>query len=336
MGLLFSVLCAEYPAVNPENIPRIMHTPAAGRIPSSQFKAFQQHLQKRDLAATTIRCYLHDLKLFDRWLSELLPTTASALTQVGTPELAAYRKFLIQDRSHKATTVNRRINALRAFFGWLQKEQARADNPAEQLRFVRRATRPRPKSLQRHEVLALMRAAADSLQSLGVRNSALLQLMLQTGMRAAEVVALQWADVTLQARSGVVHVRAGKGLKEREIPLNATARDALSRYRKTTAPHSLEAFVFQSKRETPLSVRALQDVIASIARRAKVSRLTVSAHSLRHTFAANYLASNPGKLVELATLMGHDSLNTTAIYLRPSEEDLASDLERSALNVLGE
>ena len=58
-------------------------------------------------------------------------------------------------------------------------------------------------------------------------------------------------------------------------------------------------------------------------------------HTLRHTFALNYLQHNPGKLVELADLLGHDSLDTTAIYTRPSVESLARDLERSPLNVYG-
>jgi site-specific recombinase XerD len=56
---------------------------------------------------------------------------------------------------------------------------------------------------------------------------------------------------------------------------------------------------------------------------------------LRHTFALNYLKQNPGKIVELAVLLGHESLDTTAVYTRPSREDLAADLERSRLNIYG-
>jgi hypothetical protein len=61
----------------------------------------------------------------------------------------------------------------------------------------------------------------------------------------------------------------------------------------------------------------------------------VSAHALRHTFALNYLRQSPGKLLELASLLGHESLDTTAIYTRPSSEELVQDLERSRLNVDG-
>jgi len=59
----------------------------------------------------------------------------------------------------------------------------------------------------------------------------------------------------------------------------------------------------------------------------------VTPHTLRHTFALNYLKDHPGKLVELASLMGHESLNTTALYTQPSREELAADLEQSRLYV---
>jgi integrase len=68
---------------------------------------------------------------------------------------------------------------------------------------------------------------------------------------------------------------------------------------------------------------------------AKIARLRVTPHLLRHTFALNYLHQNPGKLVQLANLLGHESLDTTAIYTQPSGEALAEDLERSRLNVYG-
>ena len=96
-----------------------------------------------------------------------------------------------------------------------------------------------------------------------------------------------------------------------------------------------DAPLFVSSRDTAMPVRTIQAVIASLARRARLKRVAVSAHTLRHTFALGYLRDNPGKLVELAGLLGHDSLDTTAVYTRPSRDDLAADLERSHLNVDG-
>jgi Phage integrase family len=94
-----------------------------------------------------------------------------------------------------------------------------------------------------------------------------------------------------------------------------------------------EASLFLSGRDTPLPIRSIQAIIGRLAARAHIERVPVSAHTLRHTFALSFLRANPGKLVELASLLGHDSLDTTALYTRPSADHLAADVERSPLNV---
>lgn len=74
-------------------------------------------------------------------------------------------------------------------------------------------------------------------------------------------------------------------------------------------------------------MRTIQATVSDLARRAKITRFAVSAHSLRHSFALRFLRRHPGKLVELAALLGHESLDTTAVYTRPSAEDLAAAVE---------
>jgi site-specific recombinase XerD len=74
-------------------------------------------------------------------------------------------------------------------------------------------------------------------------------------------------------------------------------------------------------------LRTMQATVQELARRAKITRIPVSAHTCRHSFALAFLRRNPGKLVELATLLGHESLDTTAVYLRPSAEELAQAVE---------
>jgi site-specific recombinase XerD len=131
----------------------------------------------------------------------------------------------------------------------------------------------------------------------------------------------------------LVRIRQGKGRKEREVPLNATARRALGVYLEFRGKTRADDYFFSNGRGKSLPTRTIQAVITELARRAKISRVKVSAHTLRHTFALNYLRQNPGKLVDLASLLGHESLDTTAIYTRPSKEELAADLERSRFNV---
>ncbi|MBV8894393.1 MAG: tyrosine-type recombinase/integrase [Acidobacteria bacterium] len=142
--------------------------------------------------------------------------------------------------------------------------------------------------------------------------------MLQTGLRVGEVATLRHSDIILRERAGTVRVRNGKGLKEREVPLNATARRALRQLleQQPTAPP--EALVFRSGRNAAMPARSMQNAIAALVQRAGLARSDIAAHSLRHTFALSWLRQHPGQLIELAQLLGHESLDTTAVYTRLS------------------
>ena len=89
-----------------------------------------------------------------------------------------------------------------------------------------------------------------------------------------------------------------------------------------------DAALFVSSREMAVRVRTIQAVMTSLAHRARVKRVAISVHTLRHTFTLGYLRDNPGKLVKFASLFGDESLDATAIYTQPSRDDL----ERSYLN----
>jgi integrase/recombinase XerC len=296
-------------------------------------EAFRQHLVDRDLAPSTVQAYLSDLVRLQDWLAWVHEVKAPLLTQVRTVDLAAFRTHLIHEQAHPPATVNRRLQGLRLFFRWLVDCNWIDQNPTTHLRFMRKSGPPQPLALKRREVFALLHAAAASPHGLASRNVVLVQLMLQAGLRVGEVTALTHADVTLKARAGAVHVRDGKGRKARDVPLNATVRRALQDYLATQPETSAGAPIFLSKRGTSLAVRSVQAVVTRLARQAEIERIPVSAQTLRHTFARHYLQQHPGKLRELADVLGHESLDTTAVYTKPSQDDIAADLERSLLNV---
>jgi integrase/recombinase XerC len=304
-----------------------------GGTDATLLETFRHHLVARDLTPTTIRAYLSDVKGFRAWLAWVHEGTPPRLTHIRTVDLAAFRAHLIHEQAHTPATVNRRLQGLRLLFRWLHEHGGIAENPATHLRFMRKAPARQPQALTRREVLALVHAAAQSCHRLGPRNVALIQLMLQAGLRVGEVTALTHADVRLSARSGTVQIRDGKGRKARDVPLNTTARQALQAYVETLPTVTAQAPVFLSKRGTPLAVRSIQAVVTQLTRQAGLQRLPVSTHTLRHTFAMHYLQRHPGKLRDLAALLGHESLDTTAVYTRPSLDTMAEDLERSPLNV---
>jgi site-specific recombinase XerD len=294
---------------------------------------FLASLARDDLAPATLRGYRYDLRHFLAWHGTV-QDSAFALERLVEYELIAYRQHMVA-AGRRPSTVNRRLDALRRLCRWAQGTGALAADAARGVRPVRTARNRQPVGLTDVEVHALLRAAGASSHGLAARNYAMAQLMLQAGLRVGEVAALRVADLIINDRSGSVRILHGKGLKAREVPLNATARRALKQHLEGRQAPGKDAALFVSGRETAMPVRTIQAVITSLSRRARLKRVAVSAHTLRHTFALGYLRDNPGKLVELANLLGHDSLDTTAIYTRPSRDDLAADLERSHLNVDG-
>ena len=297
--------------------------------------AFLASLAKDDLAPATLRGYRYDLQHFLAWHLSVqdAPFTVEGLAGY---DLIAYRQHMVTS-GRRPATVNRRLDALRRLCRWAQAAGSLVTDAARDVRPMRMVRNQQPAGLTDVEVHALLRAAGASSHGLAARNYAIVQLMLQAGLRVGEVASLRVADITMSDRSGSVRVRQGKGLKARDVPLNATVRRALRQLLEERGSPSKDkkAALFISSRNTAMPVRTIQAVIASVARRARLKRVAVSAHTLRHTFALGYLRDNPGKLVELASLLGHESLDTTAIYTRPSRDDLAADLERSHLNVGG-
>jgi site-specific recombinase XerD len=288
---------------------------------------FERGLQVADLSTATRRGYAADLCRFRAWVEDG-QGEGVRLRRINTVDLANYRQHLIRSEKLRAASVNRKVQALKRFFAWAQQKKLIPSNPAAALRFLRRQKRSQPKGLREGEVQALLRAAGQTGHGLARRNYALLQLLLQTGLRVGEVSRLVIADCEIHDRSGVVRVRAGKGSKEREVPLNASARRAVALYLNMREGCAAQEPLFLSERaRQPMSLRTIQATIQHLARRAKISRIPVSAHTCRHTFAHAFLRRNPGKLIELATLLGHESLDTTAVYLRPSREELAQAVE---------
>jgi site-specific recombinase XerD len=301
---------------------------------SDGVQEFFKKLKRQDLSPTTLRGYQHDLELFRRWVDGLNGSKIK-VEQLSEIDLMAYRNYMTTTKRFKAATINRRLESLRKFFRWAARDKLIKNDITIDIKSVKTIRNRSPKGLTDGEIHSILRAAGESKHGLSKRNYALVQLMVQVGLRVGEVAKLCGADVVIQSRSGMVRIQEGKGRRQREIPLNATARRALKSYLTTRSTLKKIDPLFSSSRGDPISVRSIQSVISSLARRAKVKRIEVSSHSFRHTFALGYLKQNPGKLVELANLLGHDSLDTTAIYTRPSAEDLAKDLGNRSLNVYG-
>jgi integrase/recombinase XerC len=242
---------------------------------------------------------------------------------VTSPTLTQYRTYL-QTLQHKPNSINRSLVSLKRYFAWLVATGQLTYDPAKVVKLVGEEVTP-PRHLDDKEEQALI--AAVKMKGTP-RDQAIIVFMLHTGLRAQEVCTLTRLQIRLGKRSGSVTVY-GKRNKYREVPLNATARIALEAYDPLlTRPHAQDATpLFRSeKRHTRLTERGLGYLVKKYTEQAKLR--DVSPHDLRHRFGYRMAASVP--LHRLAQLMGHDSLDTTMIYVQGTKQDLQQAVEHIA------
>lgn len=158
----------------------------------------------------------------------------------------------------------------------------------------------------------------------GVRNRAILVALVDSGVRASELCNLRLNDY--EPKTGRLHVRQGKGNKDRFTYLGTAARRTLWRYLSTRMDPSPHAPLFATRNETALDRDGVRHLVQRIAARAGVSHATT--HRFRHTFAINFLR-NGGNLLELQRLLGHERMDTLHIYVQLAQADL-SDAHRIA------
>lgn len=233
--------------------------------------------------------------------------------------LEAWREELLQDGRSPATHALA-LSALRSFLGWV------ADQLGQDLsRAVLRALKaPRRRVLRPYEVLsepeleALLGAAAGH-----VRDRALLAVLLGAGLRASEAVALDVQDLRLDgAGEWYLHVRQGKGGKDRRVPLRAPVAAAVRAYLDATgrplrAPGGLflaEDRAAKTRGDLRMSPRALGHLVKRYVILAGIQGKNLSPHACRHTFALRALR-NGSDLVAVSKLLGHAQVTTTQVYL---------------------
>ena len=154
-------------------------------------------------------------------------------------------------------------------------------------------------------------------------------LILYTGARLTDVCLLELSDTTIMERSGTVIYRHGKGSKQRVVPLPLQARKALSDYLQSRPPVETQRIFIGERGE--LNKRGIQAIFEKY--RALTGIENLHCHVLRHTFAHNFLEKKEnggaeGNLVQLASILGHESLNTVRIYTTNTVQQLADTTER--------
>ncbi|MAK99595.1 MAG: tyrosine recombinase [Citromicrobium sp.] len=252
----------------------------------------------RGAAANTLAAYRRDLEGATGIIGPLEDATRESLARLAQAwtDLAP-------------ASVARKASALRQFFGYLEDEGLRRDNPSAALpRPVKR--RGLPKVLDHAEIASLFaqaEAEAEQGKPAALRLLAMIELLYGSGLRATELVALPLASVPRDAPFLTI---TGKGDKERLVPMGTRARAALSRWLAVRDEES--KWLFPSRGRHLTRVRLYQ-MIKGLADRADIPPAKVSPHVLRHAFATHLLEGG-ADLRTLQSLLGHADIATTQIY----------------------
>ena len=268
---------------------------------------------ERGMSPHTISGYRNDL---DR-LAGFLRGRERSVEAARDVDVEAY--FVAAGGQGAASTVARRMAAVRGLYGYLVREERIAADPAVYLHTPKQP-QGLPDVLSIEEVEAVLGAIPPS-GDLGQRDRAIFELLYGCGLRASELVSLREGDVDLEA--GLVRC-IGKGDKERVVPMGSHAAAAVGRYVRDGRRKLLHGRradeLFLNARGTRLTRQGLDYLVRRYARKAGLAK-HVSAHTFRHSFATHLLTAG-ADLRSVQEMLGHASVATTQIYTHVSVEHL--------------
>jgi integrase/recombinase XerD len=269
---------------------------------------------ERGASRNTLEAYRRDLLAFETHLARQGLSGNKATRE----HVKGYLAHLAAQGS-AASSQARRLSTLRQYYAFLYEEGRRTDDPTSAIDSPRRA-QPLPKILSSEEVSALIEAArreADE-SAAGRRLLCMLEILYASGLRVSELVTLPLSAA--RSREAFLLV-TGKGRKERLVPVNRAAREAIDGYlavRETFAsspvPGGTHRFLFPSSGgEGHLTRRRCHQLLKDLAVKAGIHPNKLSPHVLRHAFAT-HLAEGGADLRSVQTLLGHADIATTQIY----------------------
>jgi len=293
-------------------------------VRTDQEDIFAEFLSEQDISVHSIQALVMDTRKFAKWFS-----TANSepwdIKRVTVRDITDFREFLRRERKQAVSTINRNLASIRKYFKWLFQKDYISVNPTLSVKELKRQPLA-PQGLTRPEVRKLLREVELRKD---VRARAVFSLALYTGARLSDITYLELTDINISARSGTVFLRHGKGSKQRVVPLPLPARKALVEYLNTRPPVKSQRVFIGERGE--LNRRGIQAIFEKY--RALTGIENLHCHVLRHTFSHSFLSKPEnggagGNLVQLASLLGHESLNTTAIYTKNSIQQLSNATDR--------
>jgi integrase/recombinase XerD len=278
-------------------------------------KMMLEELERRHYSPSTVRAYLQTIEDLGRFFRR-------PPDQLGPEQIREYQAYLFRERKLAPNTVTQRTAALRFFFvTTLRRPWTMAETPDP------RQTFRLPKILSPEQVLRLIEAAPTALYHI------LLMTLYATGLRRAELAHLQVADIDSERM--VIHVKGGKGCKDRDVMLSPKLLEELRHYFRGLRQKP-KLWLFPGNRwhtgQRPISAKVVWEACHQAAQRAGLGD-EVHPHTLRHCFATQLLEGG-ADLRTIQLLLGHRDLEETTLYLHLSHPHLqatASPLDKLPL-----
>lgn len=271
---------------------------AKGTTISSARQNFLEFLKTEKRASATILAYGNDIAQLESFFNQKGVTQATAVNQSLLEEF----KSNLEKNGYTPKSVSRKINSIKTFFRFLKAERVIDNNPAASVSHPKYEIKP-PRILSKVEYRALRDTCRND-----ARISAIVELMLQTGMRISEVANLKLEDYKNDALS----VRPYESHSGRTIPLNKAAKGALERYLAQRPADIKEKTIFVTKTGRPFLVRNIRSAIERYFDQADIKNAKVN--DLRHTWVFYQLEAGVS-VATIARLAGHKRVSTTEKYL---------------------
>lgn len=275
---------------------------------------FQEFLKSKNRASATILAYGKDIEQLIEFLRTL---EKNNINEVSGADIQAFLTKL-QDNGYTPKSLSRKLNSTRTFYRYLKINEYVTDDPSLLVAHPKYELNP-PRILSPLEYRALRDAA-----SVDARIYAIIEVLLQTGIRIGELANLRTEDVLDNA----LNIRIYEGHEAREVPLNRRAKEGLKRYMEIRA-NSSDSHLFVTKTGRPFLVRNIRDAIERYFKKAGIENVKIN--DLRHTFVAHHLKHGVS-LVFLSRLLGHKRISSTERYLqyvkdiKPGESTVLQEL----------
>ena len=267
--------------------------------PSEHLQVFRQFLSSRRYSANTIKTYTEALSVFMRFMANKPPA------QWSLADIQHFNNGYILKNGHSISYQNQMVNAIKLFLRVTENRQINIED----------IHRPRPEHrlpnvLSKEEVKAILQALSN------VKHRCMLSLIYSCGLRRSELLSLKPADI--DSNRNLIHIRLGKGKKDRVVPLSGKVLEMLRAYYMTYKP---KHWLFEGQTAgQPYDERSLSEVLKKARQRAGITK-PVTLHWLRHSYATHLLESGTD-LRYIQELLGHKHSKTTEIYTHVSMHSL--------------